>query len=335
MPCSCARVLQRPRRRQGTSPSINLQLIITNSPQDSVTEIAELTARFPDIPLSTASTKAAAKLRCAAAEAVIADILSTHIFTPFYLPPDAKAAATTLLDLFGEDERRRSVYRCQVLLSHQVKGDEAPRIEEDIVRRASNEVRTLLSSLVSVEKQAGFYASNAVPGLFRDALKLWSEVQRARDPINAEKPDASQGFPAGKYEEYDAAPSVSPRSPRGTPATGNKAAAIPKSSHIAAVLFPQVVTKEMIVFNGMALWSHQTETPAAAAPTPAPAAAKTSVPNVNVKSTPPIVGGGEGGGGGGRRHQRRKSVVADENGSFKGKQNGHVNGGASVVVNGN
>lgn len=321
-------------RYEASTPSRKFRL--TNGAKDSVTEIAELKARFPDIPLSTASTKAAAKLRCAAAEAVIADLLTTHIFVPFYLSPDTKAAATTLLDLFGDDERRRAVYRCQVLLSHQARGEEAARIEEDIVRRASMEFRTTLHFLVSVEKQAGFYASNAVPGLFRDALKLWSEVQRARDPINAEKPDASEGYPAGKYDDYDVAPAVSPRSPKGMPASAGGSNAIPKGSHFAAVLFPQVVTREDIIFNGMVLWSHQTEAPPAATPAPAPAIVKT--PSVNVKSTPPIVGGGEGGGGG-RRHQRRRSVVAEEGAAFKGKQNGlgggYVNGGASVAMNGN
>ncbi|KAK0382855.1 hypothetical protein NLU13_9737 [Sarocladium strictum] len=307
--------------------------------KDSVTEIAELKSRFPNIPLSTASTKAAAKLRCAAAEAVIADILTTHIFSPFYLSPDAKAAAVTLLDLFGDDERRRSVYRCQVLSSHQARGEEAARIEADIVRRASNEVMTTLHALVSAEKQAEFYGSNAVSGLFKDALKVWSEVQRARDPITAERPDLTESYPPGKYDEYDVAPTMSPRSPKGMPAAAGGSAAIPKGSHFAAVLFPQVVTREDIIFNGMVLWTHQTEAPTAPAASPPPPIVKTT--SVNVKSMPPIVGGGEGGGGGGggRRHQRRRSVVADEGVAFKGKQNGHggghANGGASVVVNGN
>lgn len=307
-----------------------------------MTEIAELNARFPDIPLSTDSTKHAAKLRCAAAEAVIAKILETQIFTPFYLSPDAKAAATALLGIFGEDERGRSVYRCQVLRSPQACGDEAARIEEDIVRKASTEVRTTLSALVSVEKQAGFYASNTVPGLFRDAMKLWSEVQRASDPINAETPDLSEVKPPGKYDEYDVAPpAVSPRSPKGMPATvGGTQNGRPKGALPAAVLFPQVVTKEDIIFNGMVLWDSQTEAPPAA-PAPATQAPSKST-STHVKSMPPIVANnieinGPNGGGNGRRHQRRRSVVA-EDGSFKGKPNGHGpngNGGASMVTNGN
>ncbi|KAH8176943.1 hypothetical protein LIA77_02025 [Sarocladium implicatum] len=321
----------------------NLALEFFNDPEgakDSVTEIGELKARFPNIPLSTDTTKYAAKLRCAAAEAVIAKILETQIFTPFYLSPDAKAAATALLGIFGDDEQRRSTYRCQVLLSPQARGEEAARIEEDIVRKASTEVRTTLSALVSVEKQAGFYASNTVPGLFRDAMKLWSEVQRARDPINAEKPDLGEMTPPGKYDEYDQTPSVSPRSPKGTPAVaGGGQVGKPKGAFPAAVLFPQVVTREDIIFNGMVLWNYQTEAPPAA-PAPTTPAAKNN--STNVKSMPPIVANnidsnGSNGGGGNRRHQRRRSVVA-EDGSFKGKQNGHGtngSGGASVVANGN
>ncbi|CAM1502426.1 Fc.00g044100.m01.CDS01 [Cosmosporella sp. VM-42] len=213
--------------------------------RDSAGEIQDLKARFPKIPLTTDTTRAAAQMRSAVAEAVIAEVLTTQIFVPFYLANGLKTAASTLLDIFGDDERRRSIYRCQILQSR-TDAEEVARVEEDIVRKASNEVRTTLHPLVVAFKQAGFY--NAVPTFFREALRLWAEVQRSRDLITAEAPDMNEVQPPSKYEEYDQASGSSPS------AKGSKSGAKPS---IAAVLFPQVATREDLIFNGMALWSNQ------------------------------------------------------------------------------
>ncbi|KAF7548970.1 hypothetical protein G7Z17_g6708 [Cylindrodendrum hubeiense] len=229
--------------------------------EDSASEIQDLKARFPKIPLTTLTTRSAAQMRCAVAEAVIADIMMTQIFVPFYLPSDLRAAASTLLDIFGDDERRRTVYRCQILRS-MTDVEEVARVQEDIVRKASNEVRSTLHPLVVAFKQAGFY--NAVPTLFREALALWAEVQRSRDLITADLPDMNEVQPPSKYEEYDqngGSPAPSPKGSKGAKAT------------IAAVLFPQVATREDLIFNGMALWSNQAALAAAAQETPTNGAA--------------------------------------------------------------
>ncbi|QGI83486.1 hypothetical protein CEK25_010215 [Fusarium fujikuroi] len=63
--------------------------------QDSASEIQELHARFPKIPLSTRTTKASAKMRCAVADAVIAETLLSYVFVPFYVASDMRAAAST------------------------------------------------------------------------------------------------------------------------------------------------------------------------------------------------------------------------------------------------
>lgn len=229
-------------------------------------------------------------MRCAVAEAVIAEVLSKQIFVPFYLANGTKTAASSLLSIFGEDEKGRSIYRCQILKSMK-DPDEVARVEEDIVRKASNEVRTTLHPLVVAFKQAGFF--NAIPVLFRDALKLWSAVQRSRDLITAEPPDLNEVQPPGKYEEYDGA------------AKSGKATSSAKPS-IAAVFFPQVATREDLIFNGMALWSNQAALLSAAQETGAPATGVNPVSVVN----------GESG-----RHigQRRRSIVAAES-PLKGRQ---------------
>jgi hypothetical protein len=211
-------------------------------------------------------------MRCAVAEAVLADILTNQIFIPFYLSNGMKTAATSLLNLFGDDDKVRSLYRVQVLRSMK-DAEEVKRIEDDIIRRATNEARTTLHPLVSAFKQAGFF--NAIPTLFRQALRLWADVQHSRDLITAESLNLDEELHPGRYDDYDQ------QHQGGARVAKNKAT-------IAAVLFPQIVTREDIIFNGMALWSSQV----------------TAIP------TPPIsnTNGDQGRG----HHTRRKSVVAVE-----------------------
>lgn len=221
-------------------------MILILHTQDSAGEIQELKARFPKIPLSTLTSRPAAQMRCAAAEAVIAEIMTSHIFVPFYLGGDLRAAASTLLPIFGDDERRRTVYRCQILRTTTTDAEETARVQEEIVRKASNEVRQTLHPLVAPFRQGSFY--NAVPALFREALALWADVQRSRDLITADTPDINEVQPPSKYDEYDQSGDARARSPKGS--KGAKPT-------IAAVLFPQVASREDLIFNGMVLWSNQ------------------------------------------------------------------------------
>lgn len=209
--------------------------------QDSASEIQELNARFPKIPLSVRTTKAAAKMRCAVADAVLAETLLSHVFVPFYVPNEVRATASTMLGFFSGDQRRETVYRCQILGSlsdsEQIEG-----IQEDIVRKASNEVRSTLHPLVVAYKQTGFY--NAVPALFRQAVTLWADAQRSRDMIVAELPDEEDSRGAGQYEDYDV----------GTPRKATKGH--PKPT-VLAVLFPQVVCRDEVIAEGIVLRSDQ------------------------------------------------------------------------------
>lgn len=172
-------------------------------------------------------------MRCAAAEAVIAEALLQHVFVPFYLRNDVKAAATAMLDFFGDDERRRTVYRCQILQT-MTDAEEVKRLQEDVVRRASNEARSTLHPLVVAYKQAGFY--NAVPAVFRQAVAVWADAQRSRECITAYEADASSQ--AGEYGQ---------RSSKGQ-----------TSREPAATLFPQVSSRDGVVYEGVCLWASQT-----------------------------------------------------------------------------
>ncbi|KAI5464880.1 hypothetical protein BGZ63DRAFT_349962 [Mariannaea sp. PMI_226] len=221
----------------------------------AASEIEELKLRFPKIPLSTMTTRPAAQMRCAVADAIIAEVLTNQILVPFYLPTQTRAAASTVLDLFGDDERRRTIYRCQILRSTSDSEDVA-RIQDEIVLKASGEVRRALQGLVVAFKQAGFY--NAVPSLFKEAQALWADVQHSRDLITADWPDLEDVQPS-KYEDYDQNGASSP---------GHKGGKASKPQ-IAAVLFPQVATREDLIFNGVALWLNQGSLVAAAQETSA------------------------------------------------------------------
>ncbi|KAF4450097.1 rna polymerase [Fusarium austroafricanum] len=205
--------------------------------QDSASEIQELHARFPKIPLSTRTTKAAAKMRCAVADSVIAETLLNHVFVPFYMANDMKATASSMLGFFKGDERRETVYRSQILGSL---SDQAEDHKEDIIRKASNEVRSTLHPLVVAYKQTGFY--NAVPALFRQAVTLWAEAQRSRDMILAELPDEEDSRGAGQYDDYD---------------IGNTRKAKGLKPTVLAVLFPQFVCRDELIVDAVVLRSDQ------------------------------------------------------------------------------
>ena len=276
--------------------------------KDSASEIQDLQSRFPQVPLTTSTTRPAALMRCAVAEAVIAEVFRSQIFVPFHLPNGHKAAACSLLELFGDDDhdkKRQSVYRSQVLGAVAAQdGPERARAEDDLVRRAANEVRTTLHPLVVAFKQAGFYS--AVPGLFRDALQLWGEVQRSRDLISAEVPDLGEVHQPGRHEEFDndqGAAAGGGFTGKGgktttTTTTTTTTASSTNSSRaaIAAVLFPQVVSREDMIFNGVALWSTQGAVVAAAQEAVVPAHAS------NGGGAEPVRQG----------HGRRKSVISSD-----------------------
>ncbi|EWY88040.1 hypothetical protein FOYG_09402 [Fusarium oxysporum NRRL 32931] len=207
---------------------------------DSASEIQELHARFPKIPLSTRTTKASAKMRCAAADAVIAETLLSYVFVPFYVASDMRATASSMLGFFKGDERRETVYRSQILGSLS-DSEQTETVQEDIVRKASNEVRSTLHPLVVAYKQTGFY--NAVPTLFRQAVALWADAQRSRDMITAEMPDEEDSRGARQYDDYDVG---NARKTKGSP-----------KPTVLAILFPQFVCRDEVIAEGVVLRSDQ------------------------------------------------------------------------------
>jgi hypothetical protein len=182
-------------------------------------------------------------MRCAVADAVIAETLLSYIFVPFYVAHDMRSAASSMLGFFKGDERRETVYRCQILGSL-TDSEQVESIQEDIVRKASNEVRSTLHPLVVAYKQTGFY--NDVPALFRQAVALWADAQRSRDMITAELPDEEDSRGAGQYDDYDVGTVNSRKAVKGSP----------KPTPLA-VLFPQFVCRDEVIAEGVVLRSDQ------------------------------------------------------------------------------
>ena len=148
-----------------------------------------------------------------------------------------------MLGFFKGDERRETVYRCQILGSL-TDSEQVETIQEDIVRKASNEVRTALHPLVVAYKQTGFFS--AVPALFRQAVALWADAQRSRDMITAESPDEEDSRGAGKYDDYDVGNAVTRKPAKGSP-----------KPTVLAILFPQFVCRDEVIAEGVVLRSDQ------------------------------------------------------------------------------
>lgn len=179
-------------------------------------------------------------MRCAVADAVIAETLLSFVFVPFYVASDMRATASSMLGFFKGDERRETVYRSQILGSLS-DSEQTETVQEDIVRKASNEVRSTLHPLVVAYKQTGFY--NAVPTLFRQAVALWADTQRSRDMITAEMPDEEDSRGARQYDDYDVG---NARKTKGSP-----------KPTVLAILFPQFVCRDEVIAEGVVLRSDQ------------------------------------------------------------------------------
>ena len=123
-------------------------------------------------------------MRCAAAQAVIAEALVSHIFQPFYLPMSANGsandniqqAATVLLkylqyldyDEVDENLRREVITRCQLR-------EVTVEAEDKVVHEAGNQVHMTLAPLLPPTGYIPF--QNRLNDFFKMALEVWRPVQ--------------------------------------------------------------------------------------------------------------------------------------------------------------
>lgn len=202
----------------------------------------ELSGLFPKLPLLPGQSQHAVEVRRAAALGLIAEILSTGIFRPFYLPQGIDAPIHGLLHSHLH-QRQQTIVRCQILAAT----DFDPSIKQRAARDASNEVHKTLFSLVQGNGAFG----EKLKRFFERSIEIWSEFQNAEELISCETvqsgPWSSDEPPPARYTDLDASQSAAP-GPKAGQAT---------DPHILAMVFPRIASEGAIIHPGVAVWSDQ------------------------------------------------------------------------------
>jgi hypothetical protein len=181
-------------------------------------------------------------MRRAAAQAVIAQVVTKHIFQPFNLPADQQAPAALILKLLEKDKRRLSIYRCQIL-----KMCDTDDADEEVITAARDEAHLALAPFLPAPSFISF--GDRLQALFADAVAVWRDAQYSRDIIVAEVVTTMLGGEdkPRSYAEYDS----------GTPKLNAPKTQVEEKPSIVAMLFPQIGNEDHIIHNGFALWSNQ------------------------------------------------------------------------------
>ncbi|KAI0126801.1 hypothetical protein BJ170DRAFT_684383 [Xylariales sp. AK1849] len=224
-------------------------------PKNATISVAHLRRQFTQLPLSGDCTKEAVLMRCAAAEAIIAQALLTHVFRPFYVldgPEGNMIAPEVVLDLFSADKRRQSIYRYQLL--KMIEDDDVGSGTEAVVAVASNFIHGALDQLVSPPKLTLFH--DQIEDLLQNASDTWfTYAQLSQDLVTADMPTIDDNHLESRVEYGTRSESVNSGNTKRT---------------IVAPLFPRISINGSgaIPHHGTVLWLDQ----------PAVLAAKTQLP---------------------------------------------------------
>ncbi|KAL0934126.1 RNA polymerase rpb1 c-terminal repeat domain protein [Colletotrichum truncatum] len=186
-------------------------------------------------------------LRCLVAQAIIAKYLRSHIFQPFFLPPDVHGAGSALLDYLSEDVQRATIFRCQILAACQRNG--SAKVVANIAKDA---VYRELCAFVPATRYLAL--QQRLTKFFEDGAKLWGEVQRSRQFI------LSESLEDEDIEEFD----DETQRPRLWEEYGTRSRSTAGGpGEVVATLFPQIVIEVNddivnILHPGVGLWSDQT-----------------------------------------------------------------------------
>ncbi|KAF6843901.1 RNA polymerase rpb1 c-terminal repeat domain protein [Colletotrichum musicola] len=186
------------------------------------------------------------ELRCLVAQSVIAKFLRSHIFQPFFLPPDFEAAGQDMLEYLAEDVQRATIFRCQILAvcDRNEAGKAVAGLAKDAVYRE-------LCAFVPATKYLAL--QTRLTKFFEDGVVMWGHLQRSRQLVVCEDvededvDDVDEAQRTKLWEEYGTRPQAE--------APGGKGV-------IVAELFPQVLMDEgedtiNVIHPGVAVWSDQ------------------------------------------------------------------------------
>lgn len=196
------------------------------------------------------NSEAAAKMRCALAEAIIARNLSTYIFQDFYIEtsecPKIRELTEILSHLDTKDTRKASIARHQVASAL-----EHPRNKETVISEAVRSITKLLMPDSTIDQHAGFKdLGRSLTELFREALKIWQRLRRAPEHIIASVDVMSDEWDIDDAQDwYDTVSIHEAKKQVQGPAL--------EPNFPIAVLFPQIWIGDTLLFHGHALFPSQ------------------------------------------------------------------------------
>jgi hypothetical protein len=193
-------------------------------------------------------------MRCAIAEAVVADELATAIFRDFYAGKETEAKLGGLRSALGwpskEHQDEAAIIRCQLA---KVCGE--PRKVHAVAAQAAHDVCTALRWWLNDTAQGPF--AEGLRGIFVEAMGIWQHLQRTRQGAEAAMDRAFHNW----MEQTDARPQYGSIA-RSEPNAQQQPTSGPMDP--LAVLFPQIWVGENLIFHGFALFPTQTAVVAAA-----------------------------------------------------------------------
>ncbi len=193
-------------------------------------------------------------MRCAVAEAVIAQGLSRHIFQDFYCLEEVAgveaAALTKAVERLGKDYRlEATIIRCQL-----AKAGNQSRGVEEIPAQAAKSACALLSDWLNddVKRKQQFLAE--LTDLYSGAMDLWQNFQQHSKRVRSivDLVDGSNAAQKIWVKEEDSRPEYD-NVPLGEE---QPAGAVPFTGPLA-VLFPQIRVDNNMLFHGYALFYDQ------------------------------------------------------------------------------
>lgn len=217
------------------------------------------------IPQVSSNSEAAKCIRCAFAEAVVAQELSKHIFQRFFFlekeaaGAESRSLARALAYLNENHPQQATIIRCQ--LSRAYEDSQSAKV---LPNRATEAVCAILDPWLSGDAERKQHFAAELTKLFSTALKLWQRLQRSRRKITVSDTidiNSNTWLAAeDSWPEYDNKDLL-----RGDGQRPQQMAISGLMSKSAlAVLFPQIHAEqdghnndEELLFHGFALFSEQ------------------------------------------------------------------------------
>ena len=216
--------------------------MVNFSPQ-VVDVISPASSRIPQV---ASNTEAAARMRCATAETLIAEQLSTHVFQDFYISasdePNLGGLTELLSRLDKKHARKASIARYQIATALE---DQQKR--DAMISRTVETVRRSLSSWTA--EDAPERLRHDLTSFFREASELWQRLrQGAEHAMASASVTSDQWHLDDARQQYDTVQVDEKYRLRG-PAW--------ESTLPIAVLFPKIWIGNEILFHGYALFPSQ------------------------------------------------------------------------------